>query len=107
MRVKNVKISFEIPVPFEKPDENGVRYSADSFEKACENASNLPIVIMNDDGTSAVVGVAGKIRYVKDEENGDHMKVDGMLYHGGSSEMIGFTDNIITSVDLQGFGITK
>lgn len=107
MRVKNVKISMEIPVPFGKPDENGVRYSTESFEKACENASNLPIVIMNDDGTSTVIGVAGKIRYVKDDENGDYMKVNGMLYHGGSSETIGFTNNVITSVDLQSFGITK
>lgn len=107
MRVKNVKISMEIPVPFRKPDENGVRYSTESFEKACENASNLPIVIMNDDGTSTVVGVAGSITYIQDEANGDYMAVNGMLYHGGSSEAVGFTDDVVTSVDLQSFGITK
>lgn len=107
MRVRNVKVTMEIPVPFGKPDENGVRYSTESFEKACEKASNLPIVVMNNDGTSTVVGVTGWIRYIKDDKNGDYMSVNGMLYHGGSSETIGFTDNIITSVDLQSFGITK
>lgn len=108
MRVRNVKISMEIPIPFGEPDENGVRYSSKSFEEACKNASNLPIVITNDDGNpTTIVGVASEIRYVKDDESGDYMFVNGMLYYGGSIEMVGFTDDIVTSVNLQSFGITK
>ncbi len=58
MRVDNVKVTMEIPVYFNKPDKNGCVYTKESWEKAVKNAVNIPIEIINDDGTRTVVGVA-------------------------------------------------
>jgi hypothetical protein len=107
MRTNNVKISMEISVPINNVDENGVVYLEGSFERACENASGQPIEIINNDGSSTVVGIAQQVKYVKDQENGDYILVDGMIYHGGTSEQVSIDKRMVSDVRLTSFGITQ
>lgn len=107
MRTRNVKISMEIPVPFDNIDENGVKYSGKSFEEACDEAAGQPIEIINDDGSTTIVGIASEVKYMKDEVNGDYIAVNGMLYHGGTSEQVNIDKGIVTNVKLTSVGITK
>ena len=66
MRIDNVKITIEIPIYFGQPDRNGYVYSKESWEKAIKNAVNVPIEIINDDGTRTVVGIAQDVKLIKD-----------------------------------------
>ena len=106
MRVENVKVTFDIPVHFGQPDKNGYVYTKESWEEAVKNAVSIPIEIIHDDGTRTVVGVTQDVQLVKDGEE-DIIKVSGMLRHGGTSENVEFTKDVITNVTLNGIGITK
>lgn len=106
MRASNVKISMEIPVPFNCADENDVMYSNRSFEEACNEATGKPIEIINSDGSSTVVGVATEVTYIKDDTNGDYIHVTGTLYHGGTSEQVNIDKGVVTDVKLSSIGIT-
>ena len=75
-------------------------------EKAIKNAVNVPIEIINDDGTRTVVGIAQDVKLIKDS-NQDIIKVSGILFYGGTSENVEFTKDVITNVTLNGIGITK
>ncbi len=66
MRTENVKITMKIPVHFNEPDKNGYVYTKESWDEAVKNAVNIPIEIINDDGTRTVVGVAQDVKLVKD-----------------------------------------
>lgn len=106
MRIDNVKITIEIPIYFGQPDRNGYVYSKESWEKAIKNAVNVPIDIINDDGTRTVVGIAQDVKLIKDS-NQDIIKVSGILFYGGTFENVKFTKDVITNVTLNGIGITK
>lgn len=106
MRVDNVKITIEIPIYFGQPDRNGYVYSKESWEKAIKNAVNVPIEIINDDGTRTVVGIAQDVKLIKDS-NQDIIRVSGILFYGGTFENVKFTKDVITNVTLNGIGITK
>ena len=106
MRVDNVKVTMEIPVHFNKPDKNGYVYTKEAWEKAVKNAVNTPIEIIHDDGSRTMVGVAQDVRLIeKDDEN--IIFVSGTLLHGGTSEEVKYTKDIITNVTLNSIGITK
>ena len=106
MRVNNVKILMEIPVPFNNTDDNGVMYSDMAFKDACGNAVGQPIEIINNDGSSTVVGVATEVCYIADEINGDYIRVNGNLFHGGTSEQVSINKGMVTDVRLTSFGVT-
>lgn len=106
MRIENVKISMELPVRFNAPDCNGVVYTKESWEEAIKSAKGMPIEIINNDGTSTVIGISENITLKCDDNNGT-IRVDGMLWHGGTSEEVVFTEDKITNVIIKGVGITK
>lgn len=106
MRTENVKVTFEIPCHFDKPDCNGNIYTRESWEKAVKNAVGLPIEIINDNGSSTVVGITQKVELI-DDENNSYIKAVGLLWHGGTEEAVEFTRDKITSVKLCSVGITK
>lgn len=106
MRTENIKVTFEIPCHFDKPDCNGNIYTRESWEEAVKSGVGLPIEIINDDGSSTVVGITQKVKLVDDGEN-PYIKVIGLLWHSGTSEQIKFTRDKITSVELSSVGITK
>ena len=106
MRTENVKVTFEIPCHFDRPDENGNIYTRESWEEAVIRGVGLPIEIINNDGSPTVVGITQEIKLIDDEEN-PYIKTVGILWHGGTSESVRFTRDKITSVELYGIGITK
>lgn len=108
MRVKNVKVTFDIPVHFGHPDKNGYVYSKESWEEAVKKAADIPtpIEIINDNGTRTAVGVTQDIKLVKDGDE-DVIKVSGILFYGGTSENVEFTKEVITNVTLNRIEITK
>lgn len=106
MRTENVKVTFEIPCHFDKPDCNGNIYSRRAREEAVKRGVGLPIEIINDDGSSTVIGVTQEIELVDDEEN-SYIKTAGLLWYGGTSESVEFTRDKITNVELSSVGITK
>lgn len=67
MRCGNIRIHVEIPVYADKNncfcDDNHVSYSIPAIRKACETASNLPIIQYDEQGTEKVVGVAQSIKW--------------------------------------------
>lgn len=101
MRCKNIKTSLKIPVNINQPDGNGVIYTEEAIIKACENASNQPIITYNENGDHVVIGVASNIKY----EDG-HILVDGYINAGGTTESVLFNDNKeIISMEISGFGL--
>ncbi len=107
MRTQDVTVQMEIPIRFGVPDNNGVIYSKEAWMKALENADNLPIEIIHNDGTSTVVGVTGKANLVNVSDNEASMSIRGVLFHGGTSEQIEFQDGIVKSLQIISVGITK
>lgn len=103
MRSKYIKTSFEIPIPIEKPDLNGVVYTEKAIIEACKNANNLPIVMYDSDNTTRVAGVATHVKY-----KSGYILVDGYLNYGGTEETVLFDDdNKITSMEIVSIGISK
>ena len=66
MRCGNIRIHVEIPVYADKNDcfcdDNHVSYSIPAIRKACETASNLPIIQYDEQGIGKVMGVARSIK---------------------------------------------
>ena len=45
MREENIKVKVTIPIPFGKPDKNGVMYTEEAVSNAVNNLhKNLPII---------------------------------------------------------------
>ena len=102
MRCKNIKVKLSIPVPIDKPDGNGYTYSEDAIIKACENAINLPIIQVDNQGNDMVIGVAHDIQYV----NG-HIEVEGYVWYGGTCESIYKKGNeSISHISLNAIGLS-
>lgn len=108
MRTKNVKFSMELPVRFNEPDCNGVIYTKESWEEAIKSAKGMPIEIINNDGSSTVIGVLENI--TMDCDNNVFIQVEGIkniLWHGVTSEDVVFTKDKITNMGIKGVRITK
>ena len=88
MRCGNIRIHVEIPIYADKNncfcDDNHVSYSIPAIRKACETASNLPIIQYDEQGTEKVVGVAQSIKW---NPHG-FIEVDGQLLFGGTNETV-------------------
>ena len=50
MREENIKVKVTIPIPFGKPDKNGVMYTEEAVSNAVNNLhKNLPIIYRDND----------------------------------------------------------
>ena len=86
MRVENTKVKLTIPIPIDKPDDNGVIYTREAIENAVNNLhKNLPIIYR--DNESAIDGIVigattGNSHIVTwDSENQVcKMTVDGVVF---------------------------
>lgn len=101
MRCGNIRIHVEIPVYADKNncfcDDNHVSYSIPAIRKACETASNLPIIQYDEQGTEKVVGVAQSIKW---NPHG-FIEVDGQLLFGGTNETVELgRDDCVVSMEL-------
>ena len=61
MRTENIKVTFKIPIPVDKPDLNGVIYSKEAIRNAYKNVKDIPIEIPNNDSEFFPIGVAQEI----------------------------------------------
>ena len=83
-------------------DDNHVSYSIPAIRKACETASNLPIIQYDEQGTEKVVGVTQSIKW---NPHG-FVEVDGLLLFGGTSENVEFWNDNVVSMELNSVGFS-
>lgn len=69
MRTENIKVTFKIPIPVDKPDLNGFIYSKEAIRNAYKNIKNIPIEIPNNDGEFLPIGVAQEVELIEDEDS--------------------------------------
>ena len=113
MRCVGIEIHVKMPVPGnytggfcdQKPrfrDANGVVYQIGAIQDACEKVSDIPIVRIQPDGKTDVIGVARSVEWNPD----GFIDVDGFLWFGGTSDNVIFDDRenvtkmIITEIGL-------
>ena len=106
MRTENIKVTFKIPIPVDKPDLNGVVYSKEAIRNAYKNIKNIPIEIPNNDGEFLPIGVAQEVELIEDE-NGMYITGVGLVLHGGTEESVEIKDGKVTSFKVNGIGIAK
>ena len=106
MRTENIKVTFTIPIPIDKPDLNGVIYSKAAIRNAYKNAKDVPIEILCSDGQFLPIGVAQEVELVEDE-NGMRIAGVGLICHGGTDESVEIKDGKVTSLKVNGIGIAK
>lgn len=106
MRTENIKITFKISIPVDKPDLNGVIYTKEAIRNAYKNEKDIPIEIPNNDGQFLPIGVAQEVELVEDE-SGMYIKGVGLIWHGGTEENVEINDGKVTSFDVTGIGVAK
>ena len=107
MRTENIKETFKIPIPVDKPDLNGVVYSKEAIRNAYKNVKDIPIEIPCSDGQFLPVGVAQEVELIEDE-NGIHITGVGLVWHGGTTEeSVEIVGGKVTSFKVNGIGIAK
>lgn len=106
MRTENIKVTFEIPIPVDTPDLNGVTYSKKAIRNAYKNVKNVPIEIPCSDGQFLPIGVAQEVELIEDE-NGIHIIGIGLVWHGGTEENVKIKDGKVTNFKINGIGIAK
>ena len=106
MRTENIKVTFKIPIPVDKPDLNGVIYSKEAIRNAYKNVKDIPIEMPNNDGEFFPIGVAQDVELIEDE-NGMNIIGVGLVWHGGTDESVEIKDGKVTSFKVNGIGIAK
>lgn len=106
MRTENIKVTFKIPIPVDKPDLNGVIYSKEAIRNAYKNVKDVPIKMPNNDGEFFPIGVAQEVELIEDK-NGMHITGVGLVWHGGTEESVEMIDGKVTSFHVSGIGIAK
>ena len=106
MRTENIKVTFKIPIPVDKPDLNGVVYSKEAIRNVYKNVKDIPIEMPNNDGELFPIGVAQEVELIEDE-NGMYITGVGIIWHGGTEESVEIVDDKVTSFHVSGIGISK
>lgn len=106
MRAENIKVTFKIPIPVDKPNRNGHIYSKEVIRNAYKNVKDIPIEIPNDDGYFLPIGIVQEVELVEDEK-GMHITGVGFVWHGGAEESVEINDGKVTSFRVTGIGIAK
>lgn len=100
---KSVKVSFEIEIRPNSPDQNGVSYSEESIRQIANCASGKPIVIHYKDGTNRTIGVLSDAVY-----DGKKIFLNGHLKESGTCEDVILkyeANKIVETADFKYFGI--
>lgn len=106
MRVGNIMVKFEIPFNFNEPDLNGNIYTKEAVENAYKDVKNIPIGIHNEDGRFIPLGVSQEVELIGSED-GILIRGVGLIFHGGTNELVEITNGKITKMDVTAFGIAK
>lgn len=106
MRTENIKVTFTIPIPVDKPDLNGVIYSKEAIRNAYKNVKDIPIEIPCHDDQFFSIVVAQEVELIEDE-NGMYITGVGLVWHDGTEESVEIEDGKVTSFKVNGIGIAK
>lgn len=106
MRTENIKVTFKIPIPVDKPDLNGVIYSKKAIRNAYKNVKDIPIEIPCSDGQFLPIGVAQEVEFIEDKD-GIYITGVGLVWHGGTEESVEMVDGKVTSFHVSGIGFSK
>lgn len=106
MRTENIKVTFTISIPVDKPDLNGVIYSKEAIRNVYKNVKDVPIEISCSDGELFPIGVAQEVELIEDK-NGMYITGVGLVWHGGTDESVEIKDGKVTSFKVNGIGIAK
>ena len=112
MRAENTKVKLTIPIPVDRPDNNGVIYTKDTIENAVNNLrTNLPIVYGDDEADKKIIGTTiGNSHIVTwDFENQIcKMTVDGVIFYSGANIIVDkIEDDKITDFEIVSIGLSK
>lgn len=92
MRVENTQVKITIPVPIDKPDANGVVYTAEAVEKAVSNFGKyLPIVYKDNECDEKVIGATtGNSPTVSWDSDNQVCKltIEGVVFYSGAEIIV-------------------
>ena len=111
MRTEYIGVKITIPIPYDKPDQNGVIYTKEAVENAVNHLhKNLPI-IDRDNGNEEVIGVTTGDSHIAtwDFENQVcKVTIEGAVFYGGTECIINkIKDGKITDFEIVGIGLSK
>jgi len=113
MRVENTKVKLTIPIPFDRPDCNGVVYTEEAVANALNNLQkNLPILYKKDVETDEVVigTTTGDSHIVTWDFDNQVCKltVDGVIFYSGAEIIVNemTKDGKITDFRIASIGLT-
>lgn len=112
MRVENIKVKLTIPIPFDKPDKNGVMYTKEAVENAVNNLrKNIPIVYGDSETDKSIIGTTTGDSHIVtwDFENQIcKMTVNGVIFYSGAELIVNeMKDNKITDFEIISVGLSK
>lgn len=113
MRVENTKVKLTIPIPIDKPDDNGVIYTREAIENAVNNLhKNLPIIYRDNESAidDMVIGATtGNSHVTWDSENQIcKMTVDGVIFYSGADIIVNeIEDGKVTDFEIVSIGLSK
>lgn len=111
MRTEDIKIKITIPIPFDRPDQNGVIYTKEAVENAVNHLhKNLPI-INRDKGNEEVIGVTTGDSHIAtwDFENQVcKVTIEGAVFYGGTECIVNeIKDGKVTDFEIVGIGLSR
>ena len=113
MRAKNIKVTFEIPIPVNERDLNGVIFSKEAIEKAYKDTiKDIPIGVYDRDANFIPVGNVHDTELLVDYKGNICWKVSGTIFYG---ETAGFIRELnyngsqleVTDFRVTGIGISQ
>lgn len=97
---KRPKITIEIEIRPENPDQNGVRYTENALREMTETAKGKPIVFKDQP-----IGIVDSASY-----DGRFLKINGFMFGGGTSEQVVLSDKtkdtLVTSAKVVSVGFS-
>ena len=105
MRCKNIEVTFEVPMPTDTPDKNGIMYSTGVKASAIEDMVGIPIVQHDSDDfkTTRVLGIVTDAKWL-----GESAIIKGRLWYGGTCESVELDNNkVVTSMKIDELSICE
>ena len=99
MRCEDIKVTFTIPMPIDKPDKNGVIYTENAIKQSIDNYKNK--LAITDENKNC-------IGFTTDAEYYDGcMCVDGIIKYGGTCEKVELDgDSKVIHMEIESFGLS-
>ena len=110
MRTDNIKVTITIPIPYDKPDKNGIIYIKEAVEKAVNNLHKNLSITFKDESEEKIIGATTCDSHIVtwDFENQIcKLTVDGEIYFGGTECWYEVEDGKVIDFQIIGIGLSK